>query len=986
MMFFLKRLFLLICLWAQVMLANAQQPVLYSLTEKEGLTDNAINCFFEDSRGVMWMGTNFGLNSYDGSVIKNYHAQAGCTNCISNDVVNGMVEDGQQTIWLATGKGLSAYSLTSRHFSNYLYNSANEAHSRYYSIALHGDALLLATEDGLQLFDLRTKQFSLVKNPAPEKDNNRITKIYIDSKKRIWLCTYNGLWLFDRGSQRFSHYNNRQNDPLFDGLVNDIIEDHTGRLWLGTWSKGLKKLQPDTQSTESTIDYKGSATNVLSLAEQKLEGRYILWTNSSVSRIDETAKLFSPLTPNTPDLLNTATRIFCDSRNLLWIATSQGVKIYNPQKQYFTTTFLSTLVPLTSQGIALFPLKKGFLMGAEGTSTLQLFSDSVKLLKNYARDIRLNAAVMNIQQDHQRNFWLCSSNGLLILDSLYRRKAYYLHEEDNPTSLPKNFLNTILLKRNGDIWVMPWRKGVWQMDRTWGKFSLVMANNTDTLLPSANIAKAVEDKQGTIWLTGYDEGLIKFIPTSGETKQIIPLQRLTNAILQDGILWTVSSQTIFAVDIVTDKVSSYPIPQGMNKYEYDFIPDNNGHLWIATKSGLLAFNTLTKQFQAYTVADGLYNNVLDISFAMLSNGNILMAGNTYATVFSPLIANKNNNSPPLLFTSAAANGKEKAYSNDVIQFVWSEKNIQLSWALLHYNNPTGNLYYYKLDGVNADWQFAGNKGFASFNSLEPGRYTFHFKAATADGSPSVEKSVTLIVAPPFWKTWWFRLLAITLLGAIFYVVVRYISQRNLKENVLRLEKETAVEKERYRISRDMHDELGSGLTKIAILTDVIKTNQSSNEYVDKISETARGLVDNLDEMVWALNPKNDSLDKLVAYIAHYAYEFLDNTGIECHVDLPTVISPQFISEEKRRNIFMVIKEFLNNTVKHSMASHFYLQLIQAELGFEIMLKDDGKGFDTTKLSATGNGLKNMRQRMEDVGGSVVMASSPQGSSLTIAFT
>lgn len=976
----------MVCLWAQAMLTNAQQPVLYSLTEKDGLTDNAVNCFFEDSRGVMWMGTNFGLNSYDGSVIKNYHAQAGCTNCISNDVINGVVEDKNKVLWLATGNGLSSYSLMDKHFIHYQYQGGQAINSRYYSIALLENSLLLATEDGLQVFDRSTKSFVCLKNPAPEKNNNRITKIYIDSKKRVWLGTYNGLWLLDMATKNFISYNNPANDPLFDGLVNDIIEDHTGRLWFGTWSKGLKKLQPDTKSIEPTIDYKGSTTNVLSMAEQKFDGHYTIWTNSNLSRMDEAAKTFYPLTPNTPDLLNTASRVYCDSRNLLWIATSQGVKIYNPQKQYFTTTLLSSLVPLTSQGIALFPLTNTFLMGAEGTSTLQLFSDSVKLLKNYARDIRLNAAVMNIQQDHQRNFWLCSSNGLLILDSLYRRKAYYLHEENDPTSLPKNFLNTILLRGNGDIWVMPWRKGVWQMDPASGKFSRVMANKTDTLLTSANIAKAVEDKQGTIWLTGYDEGLIKFIPTSGETKQIIPLQRLTNAILQDGILWTVSSQTIFAVDIVTDKVSSYPIPQGMNKYEYDFIHDNNGHLWIATKSGLLAFNTLTKQFQAYTVADGLYNNVLDISFAKLSNGNILMAGNTYATVFSPLIANKNNSSPPLLFTSAATNGREKAYSNDVIQFVWNEKNIQLSWALLHYNNPTGNLYYYKLEGVNADWQFAGNKGFASFNSLEPGRYTFRFKAATADGIMSAEKSVTLIVAPPFWKTWWFRLLAITLLGAIFYATVRYISQRNLKENVLRLEKETAVEKERYRISRDMHDELGSGLTKIAILTDVIKTNQSNNEYVDKISETARGLVDNLDEMVWALNPKNDSLDKLAAYIAHYAYEFLDNTGIACHVDLPATIAPQFISEEKRRNIFMVVKEFLNNTVKHSMASHFYLQLTQAEPAFEIMLKDDGKGFDTTKLSATGNGLKNMRQRMEDVGGSVVMASSPQGSSLTIAFT
>ncbi|MGC4101708.1 ligand-binding sensor domain-containing protein [Ferruginibacter sp.] len=977
----MKRSLILIAflLYTSIVFSQNNAAVLYSITEKDGLTDNIANCFFQDSRGVMWIGTSYGLNSFDGSVITNFHHSSD-TNTVADDVINDIIQDEKGVLWIATAGGLSAYDIAEKKFSSYSYNKTSSVLNRYYSITLVGNIILLGTEEGLFEFDRATKKFSL--HQPENKDTRWITKIYRDSKQQIWLATYNGLWQYDMQHKTFTCFDSPANDAFFDGLVTTIAEDHSGQLWFGSWNKGLKKLHTDGR-IESFLDFKNSNGNITSLAEQKKpDGSYCLWQTSNLSWPDTAARSFISLYNNNKPV--SGNRIYCDSKNLLWISTNEGIKIYNPAKQYFQTTILSSYVPITSQGTAVFPLKNNFLVGGEGGTSLLLFSDSVKLLKNLSSQVTNGAAIMNIQQDKDGTFWMCTSNGLYLFDSLLHKKQMFLHNDKDSNSLPKNFLNYTLLKKDGSKWLLPWRKGVWRADAVHKKFFRVLTPAGDTLLPGNNLSKALEDNYGNVWITDYTGGLHKYDPVKGALKNIIESRRFTNEYILGDKLWTLSSTQVFAVDIKTDQVETYNLPEGKNKYEYDFIPDDKGWLWIATKTGLLAFNMQTKQFKSFNEDDGLYDNNLDITFGKLYNGNILMVAGSYAIAFSPSIVQQNIVSAALLFTGAAAEGAPKKISSDVIDISWGEKNIELNWALLNYSNPLGNTYYYKLDGINSNWQTAGNKGQAIYNSLEPGTYYFHFKAALSEGAMSEEKTVRIVVHPPFWKTWWFIIMTALLTAILFYAVVKYVSQRNLKEKLLQLEKQQAVEKERNRISRDMHDDLGSGLTKIAILSEVIKTQPSSAVgNIDKISETARTLVDNLDEMVWALNPRNDSLDKLVAYIAEYMHQFLESTPIVPFIALPDDIHPHHIGEEKRRNIFMAIKEFLNNSVKHSGAKTISFQLLQHANSFEMILKDDGRGIDKAMLNDLGNGLQNMQHRIEDIGGKASIESSAAGTSFVI---
>lgn len=959
---------------------NISGAVLYTLSEEQGLTDNSINCFYQDSYGVMWLATNYGLNSYDGSVVKNYHAS---TSGLSSETVNDIKEDDTRTLWMATGKGLSAYNLVRKTFRSYLFEQAGDVLNRFYSLAIQGNTIFLATETGLLSFDKNTGRFAHYKNP--DAGGNRITKVYSDSKKRIWLCTYNGVWLFDAATKQFTAYDSPANDAAFDGLVTDIIEDHEGQLWFGNWTNGLKKLLPETRMVYSFRNFASANGNITSLAFQRnTDGSYSLWQGSMVGRPILAEQRFEYLTTGNNAQPVTGNRVYCDRDNRLWISTGEGVKIYDPSRQYFRTSILSSFVPLTSQGIALFPLEKGLLMGGEGGSSLQLFTDSLRLIKNLA-SVAGSAAVMGIQRDAAGNYWLCTSNGLLVLDAQLSHPKRFVQNEKEPFSLPRNFLSNTLFRKNGEAWILPWRKGVWTANLQTGKFERVLMKNGDTLLPNANLSKAIEDELGNIWITDYTGGLFQYNPQTGVLNNMIKDVRLSNEWLVNGMVWTASADRIFAADIHTASLRSWPMPEGKNKYEYDCIPDGRGCLWVATKTGLLAFNMQTGQFKSFTEGDGLYRNNMEVSMAQLSNGNIVMGGSTYATVFNPAIADRPVKPAPLLFTGLQVDGEEKIINAEKLRLAWNERNITFNWALLNYANAAGNTYYYMLDGINNNWQTAGNHGRVSFNSLAPGRYTFHYRAASPDGVMSETQTIHIVVYPPFWKTTWFIILSIAVISLLFFMVVKYITQRNLKEKLLKLEKEQAVEKERNRISRDMHDELGSGLTKIAILSEVVKTQpDQSAKSIDKISETARSLVDNLDEMVWALNPQNDSLDKLLAYIAEYAHQFLDGTGIDLSVHLPEAMLPVHIGEEKRRNIFMAVKEFLNNSVKHSAAKHIALTATQSANAFSIIIKDDGRGADISRIPGMGNGLVNMRQRIEDVGGTALLWSEPgRGMQLSI---
>lgn len=587
----------------------------------------------------MWMGTNYGLNSYDGSEISNY--LAGKDNSLPDNVISDIKEDSGYCFWIATGNGLCRYDAGRQRFSTFRFSNDNSVLNRYYSLTIAGDNIFLACEKGLVSFNKNSKRFRLLNNPSGAL-SNKINKVYRDRKDRIWLATSMGLWRYDLATAHFRCADSPENDKLFEGFVTDIFEDHSGDIWFGTWNKGLKRLDTNGQ-VKDYLDLPGSHSNVVTITEQVDEaGRYHIWLSNYPGWLEAEQNRFMafniPGTGN--EAITTSNRMYCDRDGLLWISTTQGVKIYNPRKQFFHTAVLSNGAPITTQGVTLLPMQKGFLLGAQASSGLLQFNDSMRVIRNLSTITNGDGATLFIQTDTKRNYWVSSTTGILEADPGFRVLHKYTHKPGDNKSLPRNFVNSLLFKKDGSTWIFPWQKGIWQLESQTFK---PVVTGKDSLLHDANIAKALEDDEGTIWFADYANGLYKYEPGINKLTNPISARRVSNEYLIGNKLWIATAGELYCIDVKNDKAETYLLPKKYNKYLYDFAPDNAGNIWLAVKGGLLAFNIRSKTFRQFTESDGLYSNNADLSLACLNDGRMIMAGSTYLTWFDPakILDNKN---------------------------------------------------------------------------------------------------------------------------------------------------------------------------------------------------------------------------------------------------------------------------------------------------------------------------------------------------------
>ncbi|MGH7601370.1 MAG: ATP-binding protein, partial [bacterium] len=329
-----------------------------------------------------------------------------------------------------------------------------------------------------------------------------------------------------------------------------------------------------------------------------------------------------------------------------------------------------------------------------------------------------------------------------------------------------------------------------------------------------------------------------------------------------------------------------------------------------------------------------------------------------------------------------------------IKLAHEEDVFSFEFASLDFTHPEKNQYAYIMEGFEKDWVHCGTRRFARYTNLDPGAYTFRVKGTNHDGVWNEQgASVKIIIVPPFWMTWWFRVpAAIFLLGAVAGTA-KYISSAKLKKRVQQLERQQTLENERKRISKDMHDELGANLTKIAILSDLAQKDVAEpvklQTQLQKISEIARATIDNMSEIIWAINPQHNTLDGLAAYLRKYAANYLELTPVQYRLDFPETVPGHPLSAEFRRHIFMVVKEALHNVIKHAQATELEMKLGAFDHTLEIAIQDNGKGFCTETLNGTkaakgvepvsgyGNGMPNMAKRIAEIGGRLDIQSRPQ---------
>jgi signal transduction histidine kinase len=315
--------------------------------------------------------------------------------------------------------------------------------------------------------------------------------------------------------------------------------------------------------------------------------------------------------------------------------------------------------------------------------------------------------------------------------------------------------------------------------------------------------------------------------------------------------------------------------------------------------------------------------------------------------------------------------------------------FDFSYTGLSFTAPDKVRFRYRLDGLDRDWIEVGTKRSANYSYIPPGDYTFRVIACNNDDVWNTDgAAVGFKVLPQFWQTWWFRTVAAVFAAGAVAGAVLSVTRRRMKSKLERLERQRAIERERTRIAKDIHDDLGASLTRITMLSQSVRgelEHSPAASDLDRIYDTAREMTRAMDEIVWAVNPQHDTLDSLATYLGRFAQGFLAAAHVPCRLDVPMQLPAWPLTAEVRHNLFLAFKEALHNAVKHSSTNEVHISVRIDASAFTLCVQDKGCGFQANGWQGrsidlyrpgSGSGLVNMRQRLDEIGGRCEIESKP----------
>jgi signal transduction histidine kinase len=443
--------------------------------------------------------------------------------------------------------------------------------------------------------------------------------------------------------------------------------------------------------------------------------------------------------------------------------------------------------------------------------------------------------------------------------------------------------------------------------------------------------------------------------------------------------------------------TAYTTRQGLFSDEiYEILEDDFGYFWMSCRRGI--FRVARKELDdldrgAIKMVTGTAFNKADGLLSVQCNGVAKPGGwkGRDGRLWFPTIRGvvavdsrikTNDKPPPVAVEQVFADRKVVPRLESSSAGLWcvppGRGDLEIHYTALSLQAPEKNLFKYILEGADSTWNDVGPLRTARYNHLLPGSYHFHVSACNNDGVWNESgTAVTLLLLPHYWQTWWFRpsLLAA---GAVLLTLLYRMRVARLRE----------LERLRIEIAANLHDDVGARLTKVAMITELADHQtgaaEPSKPHIRAIARTTREVIQAMDEIVWTINPKNDTLENLANYIFQYAQEYFQNTTVRCRLDMPAQLPDRPISTEIRHNLFMAVKEALNNVLKHAAANEVRITLAILPPYLRLTIIDNGRGFLPDQTRPGGNGLRNMKSRLEKLGGHMTLESTP-GTGTTVAM-
>ncbi|HEV2329720.1 MAG TPA: two-component regulator propeller domain-containing protein [Verrucomicrobiae bacterium] len=976
----LAALFLLVALTAP---ASGTRPIwlVRSWQSEDGLPDDSVVGVAQTPDGYLWVATAGGLMRFDGVRFQQFRLET--IEGVPNRVVRAMTCDQRGRIWLGMDRGPI---LCISPESTVAFTNVPDARASVIAEDSQGNVWVAYTDGGLtQIANGRVTVFG----PDSGWPARGACSVATDAAGRLWFAKGNRAGIFsDRTFQtlfklpdNISCIGPRSGGGIWictprnlleanvDGSVTTVaqfpppatrggpqtlLEDHSGAVWIGTAASGLFRV------CGTNVDSAPSSYFDVDCFAEDREGN--IWAGTDGGGLERLRPRIVELLGRESGLPNESVRSTCvDTGGAIWVTTQNGLIARRKNGRWVTLD--------------------------KGTNSVSGFASCVAAASD--------GGVWIGTQDNGFFYW----------------KGLSCRHWNHRNGLSSDQVRTILESSSGDVFIST--DGPSRLNR-------LRRGQLQTFkipVPHRSLRALVEDAKGNVWVGSADGVLMRIdgdsvLDETPRSNRLLSIRCLFPA--PDGSLWI--GYAGWGIGRLKDgKFSRLTTEQeGLyDDYVSQMASDDDGWLWCAGNRGVFRVSLA----QLNDVAEGRSKSVRCIAYGPAEGANVQPNYENGSTAFRgsdnrvyfPMraglaIVHTENvphgaPPPPVVVERVAVDDETVAlYDRRLglnspdplpsgsgmgipsnLRFSPNHRALDFEFTALSFASPEDVQFEYRLKNFEDDWKEIGTQRQVNFPRLSPGRYRFDVRACNSDGvwNPDIA-SVNFVVTPFYWQTWWFRSVALLAFTLSIIAIVRYVSFRRLRRQLIVLEQQAALQRERTRIAKDIHDDLGANLTQIAFLGELAHQDRGepdkAAERVEKISSTARQAIKSLDEIVWAVNPRNDTLAHLMDYAGQFALDYLRLRGIRCRLDFPEQCPPRELSTDLRHNLFLVIKEALHNIVKHARASEVRLRIQFSEDTLDITVEDNGCGFDPAQAhngaggDPLADGLRNMRQRMNDIGG------------------
>ncbi len=944
---------------------------------QDGLPSDRVRSVVQTRDGYIWVATFNGLARFDGLHFQRFSDAN--TPELRNSLANWLFEDSAARLWIGSDTGeITWHDSSGFHPLATPTNWFNSPVDRF-SEAADG-ALYILNRNGLILF-ARHGTVRAVLGEPPEKPYGGLAS---DPEGNVWAVHYGGnmahlrdgvevpgelpppdgyrslttarhggVWVRD-GSRLRRWDNGKWVEDRGAGswtTIRDVAlyETGAGDVWISTVGDGVFIVAPD--GTERHINRaNGLGHNLVTCVTQDRENNIWVGTGGGGLELLRPRVLTMVSPPDTgqhPAILSVSPA----RDGGVWIGT-EGAGVYKLRNGQFTKLGPAGHTPAEDVRTTLQDRSGQLWVGTQGAG---LLGGNGTNLQPARTTVEMPLLFYALYEDSAGAIWMGTQNGIVLFQNGHWSRL--------GRDLYRTEVRCITQTPDGAVWIGMRGGGIARYEA--GKFTQILRADG---LPYEYIWSLFADKDGSVWIGTPGEGLIRW---------------------RNGVFNHFTTRSGLPSDFICNIQA-----------------DSSGNLWIGSYGGIIKVSKSELERCARDGGSSLDCTVLDMSDGLTSlelaggnqpsacatsDGRLWFATSDGLAVVDPARIQRNLRPPPVRIEEVLADGKPVPLVNPstapdgmsasaAVVAPPGSGSIEFRYTALSFSAPQRVRFRYKLEKIDSAWIDAGSRRAAHYSHLPPKEYRFRVIACNNDGVWNNDgAAISVTILPYFWETWWFaplcRVSGVLLAGAI---ILSFVRQRH-RRRVETLERAQLVERERGRIARDLHDDLGSGLTDIgmtsALASDSSVPISEAREYFQEISQRSRDMVNALDEIVWAVNPKNDDLNSLTSYFCQFTERFLRLTPIACRFEIPDGLPNHPLNAEQRHNLFLAFKEALQNTVKHSGAASLHLNISVTDKTLQLALKDDGCGFAEGAPAPGADGLRNMRERLRQLGGHCAISSA-----------